>query len=230
MDIEEARRAPDAQQRCSEPPLGAPCKKACHAGLPVWKKVDQLAGHGDGDGRCTLGQGLHRVERFLKPIKALPERARDWTGSRHPPARVQPGSLQVSAADIEAGPVRIPSSRAGPEIATRWAGVFRGSHGRFRDHPRHRPHGWRGLVHAKAGERDHYRPLVSRLALSSEPLDVVRGLLELHPFRSLYIADLDAIRKQGAHVATVRQVRDEVPNLSCGSTPVSPPTAPAGSS
>jgi HisA/HisF family protein len=70
------------------------------------------------------------------------------------------------------------------------------------------------VVHAKAGERDSYRPLASRLAASSEPLDVVRGLLALHPFRSLYIADLDAIRKQGAHVATVRQVRDEVPNLS----------------
>lgn len=70
------------------------------------------------------------------------------------------------------------------------------------------------VVHARAGERDRYRPLVSRLAPSSEPLDVVRGLLALHPFRSLYIADLDAIRKQGAHVATVRQVRDEVPNLS----------------
>ena len=70
------------------------------------------------------------------------------------------------------------------------------------------------VVHAKAGERDSYRPLASSLAASSEPLDVVRGLLALHPFRSLYIADLDAIRKQGAHVATVRQVRDEVPNLS----------------
>ncbi len=69
------------------------------------------------------------------------------------------------------------------------------------------------VVHAKAGERDRYQPLVSRLARSSEPLDVVRSLLDLHPFRSLYIADLDAIRKQGAHVATVRDLRDKVPNL-----------------
>ncbi len=71
----------------------------------------------------------------------------------------------------------------------------------------------RVVVHAKAGERHRYQPLVSRLARSSEPLEVVRGLLGLHPFRSLYIADLDAIRKQGVHVATVREVRDEVPNL-----------------
>ncbi len=69
------------------------------------------------------------------------------------------------------------------------------------------------VVHARAGERDRYQPLVSRLARSSEPLDVVRGLLDLHPFRTLYIADLDAIRKQGAHVATVRELRDKVPNL-----------------
>ena len=64
------------------------------------------------------------------------------------------------------------------------------------------------VVHARAGERDRYRPLESPLAASSEPADVVRGLLALHPFRSLYIADLDAIQGRGDHVAAVRALKE----------------------
>jgi phosphoribosylformimino-5-aminoimidazole carboxamide ribotide isomerase len=69
------------------------------------------------------------------------------------------------------------------------------------------------VVHARGGERDSYRPLTSPLAASAEPDEVVRGLLRLHPFRSLYIADLDAIRKQGQHSATVRALHAEHPDL-----------------
>ena len=69
------------------------------------------------------------------------------------------------------------------------------------------------VVHAHGGERDSYRPLTSCLAASAEPDEVVRGLLRLHPFRSLYIADLDAIRKQGQHSATVRALHAEHPDL-----------------
>jgi phosphoribosylformimino-5-aminoimidazole carboxamide ribotide isomerase len=69
------------------------------------------------------------------------------------------------------------------------------------------------VVHARGGERDSYRPLTSPLAASAEPGEVVRGLLTLHPFRSLYIADLDAIRKQGQHSATVRALHAEHPDL-----------------
>jgi phosphoribosylformimino-5-aminoimidazole carboxamide ribotide isomerase len=42
---------------------------------------------------------------------------------------------------------------------------------------------------------------------------VVRGLLALHPFRSLYIADLDAIRKAGDHVAAVRGLTAAFPDV-----------------
>ena len=71
------------------------------------------------------------------------------------------------------------------------------------------------VVHARAGDRDAYRPLDgSLIAASAEPAAVVRGLLALHPFRTLYIADLDAIRKQGEHRATIIQLRREFPELS----------------
>src|SRR4051812_35421584 len=69
------------------------------------------------------------------------------------------------------------------------------------------------VVPARGGERDSYRPLAPALAASAEPTGVVHGLLTLHPFRSLYIADLDAIRKQGQHSATVRALHAEHPDL-----------------
>ena len=70
------------------------------------------------------------------------------------------------------------------------------------------------VVHARAGERDRYRPLEqSRVTASPEPTAVVEGLLALHPFRNLYIADLDAIRKQGDHKLLILRLRQSFPAL-----------------
>lgn len=69
------------------------------------------------------------------------------------------------------------------------------------------------VVHARAGDRERYRPLRSILAGSAAPVEVVEGLLALHPFRRLYIADLDAIRGRGDHCATIRALRDAFPTL-----------------
>lgn len=69
------------------------------------------------------------------------------------------------------------------------------------------------VVHARAGERASYRPIETPLAASAEPADVVRGLLALHPFRSLYIADLDAIQGRGGHVAAVRELKAMFPGV-----------------
>jgi len=49
------------------------------------------------------------------------------------------------------------------------------------------------VVRAVAGNRDAYRPIESRLAASSDPLVVLNALLDLAPFATLYVADLDAI-------------------------------------
>ena len=49
------------------------------------------------------------------------------------------------------------------------------------------------VVRARAGDRANYAPIETPLSATSEPVDVARGLLGLHPFRHLYIADLDAI-------------------------------------
>jgi phosphoribosylformimino-5-aminoimidazole carboxamide ribotide isomerase len=69
------------------------------------------------------------------------------------------------------------------------------------------------VVHARAGERDRYRPLASTLCRGSAPLDVVAALRALHPFRRLYIADLDAIRKTGDHGTTIRTLGQSFPDL-----------------
>jgi phosphoribosylformimino-5-aminoimidazole carboxamide ribotide isomerase len=63
------------------------------------------------------------------------------------------------------------------------------------------------VVHARRGARDRYQPLQSRLCSSSDPLDVVSGLLALYPFETLYIADLDAIRATGDHSQCIARLR-----------------------
>ena len=49
------------------------------------------------------------------------------------------------------------------------------------------------VVQGLAGERERYRPIVSRLCASAEPLQVARAFREHFGFELLYLADLDAI-------------------------------------
>lgn len=69
------------------------------------------------------------------------------------------------------------------------------------------------VVHARRGERDSYRPIESRLCRGSLPADVVRGLLTVHPFATLYIADLDAIQRRGSHEAQILELHRLFPGL-----------------
>jgi phosphoribosylformimino-5-aminoimidazole carboxamide ribotide isomerase len=55
------------------------------------------------------------------------------------------------------------------------------------------------VVRARQGLRQSYAPIVTPLARSSAPCDVISGLLTVHPFRTIYIADLDRIEKRGSH-------------------------------
>lgn len=55
------------------------------------------------------------------------------------------------------------------------------------------------VVHARAGQRDQYRPIETALSPTSLPNDVVGGLLRLFPFPRFYVADLDAIEQRGTH-------------------------------
>jgi len=57
-------------------------------------------------------------------------------------------------------------------------------------------------------------PIVTPLAATSDPLDVARGLLSVHPFATIYVADLDAIEGRGDNGAALRRVRLGCPGVS----------------
>lgn len=67
------------------------------------------------------------------------------------------------------------------------------------------------VVHARRGERDAYAPIRSSLTAGAEPVDIASALLQLHPFRVLYIADLDAIGQRGSNLRAIEALRDAFP-------------------
>jgi phosphoribosylformimino-5-aminoimidazole carboxamide ribotide isomerase len=70
------------------------------------------------------------------------------------------------------------------------------------------------VVRARMGERHLYAPIATPLAATSDPLDVARGLLAVHPFATLYVADLDAIEGRGDNSAALRRVKRACPGVS----------------
>lgn len=49
------------------------------------------------------------------------------------------------------------------------------------------------VVHARQGDRQNYKPLLTPFSAVAEPVAVVRGLLGAGNFRTIYVADLDAL-------------------------------------
>lgn len=70
------------------------------------------------------------------------------------------------------------------------------------------------VVRARMGERHLYAPIATPLAATSDPLDVARGLLAVHPFATLYVADLDAIEGRGDNSAALRHIKHGCPGVS----------------
>ena len=69
------------------------------------------------------------------------------------------------------------------------------------------------VVHAKRGQRLHYQPIQSQLTPSSAPLDIANALLELYPFQTLYIADLNAICGTGNNDDVIEAISQAHPTL-----------------
>ena len=69
------------------------------------------------------------------------------------------------------------------------------------------------VVRARMGQRDQYRPIETPLSPTSDPVDVTRGLLTVHPFETLYIADLDAIAGGADNRAALTRLKAEFPRL-----------------
>jgi HisA/HisF family protein len=64
------------------------------------------------------------------------------------------------------------------------------------------------VVHAIAGQRDQYKPLVSRLTSSHAPIDVACALVNAFAPATLYIADLDAICDRRPDWETLGKLRE----------------------
>ena len=69
------------------------------------------------------------------------------------------------------------------------------------------------VVRARMGQRAQYRPIVSPLSATSDPVDVARGLLSIHAFKTLYVADLDAIAGRKDNRAALIRLRAQFPQL-----------------
>jgi len=69
------------------------------------------------------------------------------------------------------------------------------------------------VVRARMGRRDQYRPIETPLSPTSDPVDVVRGLMSVFPFRTLYVADLDAIEGTGDSDAVLVRLKTAFPGL-----------------
>ncbi|HNB78982.1 MAG TPA: HisA/HisF-related TIM barrel protein [Rhodocyclaceae bacterium] len=67
------------------------------------------------------------------------------------------------------------------------------------------------VVHARRGDRARYEPLSSSLCEGSDPVRVASALFEIGCFDALYIADLDAIRKRGDNLASIRAIAQVQP-------------------
>jgi phosphoribosylformimino-5-aminoimidazole carboxamide ribotide isomerase len=65
------------------------------------------------------------------------------------------------------------------------------------------------VVRARMGERERYQPIETRLSPSCDVIEVARGLLSVHPFPTLYAADLDAIAGTGDNLGALKRLRAE---------------------
>ena len=52
-------------------------------------------------------------------------------------------------------------------------------------------------VHAQCGQRQHYQPLKTSLAVGDSPDSIIQSFIALFPCNTIYLADLDAIQGQG---------------------------------
>ncbi len=69
------------------------------------------------------------------------------------------------------------------------------------------------VVHARRGERALYRPIETPLATGSAPEAVLAGLFAVFPFRTVYVADLDAIAGGAGHDAVLADLAARFPGV-----------------
>lgn len=66
-------------------------------------------------------------------------------------------------------------------------------------------------VHAKQGFRERYQPLNTRLCSEGDPFALATALLSFYPFRTIYVADLDALMGTGSNLPLIQGMVDCFP-------------------
>ena len=69
------------------------------------------------------------------------------------------------------------------------------------------------VVRAVRGDRQHYRPIESRLCAGAEPARLAAALCAHCDARQLYVADLDALQGRAAQQAALRAIAHAVPGI-----------------
>jgi len=69
------------------------------------------------------------------------------------------------------------------------------------------------VVRAVRGDRKAYRPIVSALCASSDPVTVARILCEHCAARQLYVADLDALQGGAVQIAVLADLLQALPDI-----------------
>ena len=69
------------------------------------------------------------------------------------------------------------------------------------------------VVHALRGQRQAYQPIKSPLSPEPSPVSVVRGLLQLGNFKTVYLADLDALMGLRPQMAVIEHLMATFPYL-----------------
>jgi len=69
------------------------------------------------------------------------------------------------------------------------------------------------VVLASGGHRDAYRPVDTPLCHDPAPAAVIGALLDVFPFTTVYIADIDAITGAGTNALSIRELADASPDV-----------------
>ena len=70
------------------------------------------------------------------------------------------------------------------------------------------------VVHAVKGQRQNYRPLQTSLCNGHSAEDIVQAFIDSYPFKTIYIADLDAIQGTSNNEHLIEQIVDKFQSVS----------------
>jgi len=69
------------------------------------------------------------------------------------------------------------------------------------------------VVSAQQGHRNSYQPIKSNISKSSAIEDIIEAYLDIHPFKNIYIADLNEISKKGTNKDLINTIIKQNPNI-----------------